>query len=350
MSNNLKDENEFNMKKTLKLVKIPLNFKRMKTENDINSNNNETKNKKLGFNTIMRNEIQIVKTESSSLENTSESFITNKNFTNRDFDFLKEKYNNTLNTFNIPFKRNNNLFTTEGKKTININNTFRIQPLHLNTKFLFNNTKIINNNINDKDNDYKLNQKSISNYFIKNPFTEKSPLKLNETFKNRFFNKNEPIINTHKKTYSTEKKNQNGYKEFLTKTTISNLPVVIPKTSNLKEEKSKKDIIQTEKEKYQKISETFIKIKCLLNLDCEPGNEREYIKNFFKKFGYNNNDITEDKISNFLNFINEEPFPIDPKKTLKENILLAMKYNKTESESDNENYDEEDNEEEKEKI
>ena len=78
------------------------------------------------------------------------------------------------------------------------------------------------------------------------------------------------------------------------------------------------DIIQTEKEKYEKLSETFIKIKCLLNLDCEPGNEREYIKNFFIKFGYNNNDITEDKISNFLNFINEEPFPIDPKKTLKE--------------------------------
>ena len=349
MSNNLKDENELNMKKTLKLVKIPLNFKRMKTKNQINSNNHESKNKKLGFNNIMRNEIHILKTESSSLENTSESFIKNKIFSNRDFDFLKEKFKNSINTFNIPFKRNNNLLTPEGKKTININNTFRIQPLHLNSKLLFNNTKIINNNINEKDNDYKLNEKSISNYFIKNPFKENSPLKLNETFKNRFFNKNEPKINEHNKTYSTEKNNQNGYKEFLTRTTISNLPIVITKTSNLKEEKSKKDIIQTEKEKYQKLSETFIKIKCLLNLDCEPGNEREYIKNFFKKFGYNNNDITEEKISNFLNFINEEPFPIDPKKTLKENILLAMNYNKNESESDNENYEEEYEEEEKEK-
>ena len=51
-----------------------------------------------------------------------------------------------------------------------------------------------------------------------------------------------------------------------------------------KNKKSKKDIIQTEKEKYQKLSETFIKIKCLLNLDCEPGNEREYIKNYFKTY------------------------------------------------------------------
>ena len=347
MSNNLKDESELDMKKTLKLVKIPLNFKKMKIDNEINSNNNiESKNKKLRFNNIMKNEIKILKTESSSLEKTSESFITNKNLSNRDFDFLKEKFKNSINTFNIPFKRNVNLFTTEGKKTININNTFRIQPLNLNSKILFNNTKIINNNINDNNND-KLNEKSISNYFIKNPFKENSPLKLNETFKNKFFNKNESILNKHKKTYSTEKKNRNGYKDFLTRTTISNLPIVITKNTELKEEKSKKDINQTEKEKYEKLSETFIKIKCLLNLDCEPGNEREYIKNFFIKFGYNNNDITEDKISNFLNFINEEPFPIDPKKTLKENIILAMNYNK--NESDNEYYDEEEDEEEKEK-
>jgi len=347
MSNNLKDESELDMKKTLKLVKIPLNFKKMKIDNEINSNNNtESKNKKLRFNNIMKNEIKILKTESSSLEKTSESFITNKNLSNRDFDFLKEKFKNSINTFNIPFKRNVNLFTTEGKKTININNTFRIQPLNLNSKILFNNTKIINNNINDNNND-KLNEKSISNYFIKNPFKENSPLKLNETFKNKFFNKNESILNKHKKTYSTEKKNRNGYKDFLTRTTISNLPIVITKNTDLKEEKSKKDINQTEKEKYEKLSETFIKIKCLLNLDCEPGNEREYIKNFFIKFGYNNNDITEDKISNFLNFINEEPFPIDPKKTLKENIILAMNYNK--NESDNEYYDEEEDEEEKEK-
>ena len=347
MSNNLKDESELDMKKTLKLVKIPLNFKKMKIDNEINSNNNtESKNKKLRFNNIMKNEIKILKTESSSLEKTSESFITNKNLSNRDFDFLKEKFKNSINTFNIPFKRNVNLFTTEGKKTININNTFRIQPLNLNSKILFNNTKIINNNINDNNND-KLNEKSISNYFIKNPFKENSPLKLNETFKNKFFNKNESILNKHKKTYSTEKKNRNGYKDFLTRTTISNLPIVITKNTDLKEEKSKKDINQTEKEKYEKLSETFIKIKCLLNLDCEPGNEREYIKNFFIKFGYNNNDITEDKISNFLNFINEEPFPIDPKKSLKENIILAMNYNK--NESDNEYYDEEEDEEEKEK-
>ena len=347
MSNNLKDESELDMKKTLKLVKIPLNFKKMKIDNEINSNNNtESKNKKLRFNNIMKNEIKILKTESSSLEKTSESFITNKNLSNRDFDFLKEKFKNSINTFNIPFKRNVNLFTTEGKKTININNTFRIQQLNLNSKILFNNTKIINNNINDNNND-KLNEKSISNYFIKNPFKENSPLKLNETFKNKFFNKNESILNKHKKTYSTEKKNRNGYKDFLTRTTISNLPIVITKNTELKEEKSKKDINQTEKEKYEKLSETFIKIKCLLNLDCEPGNEREYIKNFFIKFGYNNNDITEDKISNFLNFINEEPFPIDPKKTLKENIILAMNYNK--NESDNEYYDEEEDEEEKEK-
>ena len=347
MSNNLKDESELDMKKTLKLVKIPLNFKKMKIDNEINSNNNtESKNKKLRFNNIMKNEIKILKTESSSLEKTSESFITNKNLSNRDFDFLKEKFKNSINIFNIPFKRNVNLFTTEGKKTININNTFRIQPLNLNSKILFNNTKIINNNINDNNND-KLNEKSISNYFIKNPFKENSPLKLNETFKNKFFNKNESILNKHKKTYSTEKKNRNGYKDFLTRTTISNLPIVITKNTELKEEKSKKDINQTEKEKYEKLSETFIKIKCLLNLDCEPGNEREYIKNFFIKFGYNNNDITEDKISNFLNFINEEPFPIDPKKTLKENIILAMNYNK--NESDNEYYDEEEDEEEKEK-
>ena len=206
MSNNLKDESELDMKKTLKLVKIPLNFKKMKIDNEINSNNNtESKNKKLRFNNIMKNEIKILKTESSSLEKTSESFITNKNLSNRDFDFLKEKFKNSINTFNIPFKRNVNLFTTEGKKTININNTFRIQPLNLNSKILFNNTKIINNNINDNNND-KLNEKSISNYFIKNPFKENSPLKLNETFKNKFFNKNESILNKHKKTYSTEKK------------------------------------------------------------------------------------------------------------------------------------------------
>ena len=80
----------------------------------------------------------------------------------------------------------------------------------------------------------------------------------------------------------------------------------------------------SEKQKYDKLSETFLKIKCLLSLDCKAGNEREYIKNFFIRFGYNDKEITEDRITNFLNFLNIEPFQLNPSKSLNENILFAM--------------------------
>ena len=337
------------LKRALKLSKNPKQYQNLNTENQYlfkNLNkihqNRETNTLKIGFNNILRKDLKPL-TKDFSLEKNSESPFQNI-LSNRHFDFLRIKYNNI--TKNLNGSSNKNILSTEENPKLNFFNTLKIKPLNYeqlklkSKKILFNNTYLTRNENENRNNS---NKRIIDSYLISNNSKTKTPFKLSDNFFQNFYNQQQNIINkeTH---FSVEKdeKNKNGYKNFLERTKISDLPIVF---SNPKEEKNKHQInfIQTEKEKYEKISETFLKMKCLLSLDCEPGEEKKYIKNFFTRFGYNNNEITEEKTTNFLKFLNTEPFPIDPNLPLKDNILLAMNYQGNDSYNDIE-YEEEEKE------
>ena len=342
MSINGIDKVESKNKKT-KIIKIPLHYQNSNNENpnlhmSLNKyfQNNQISKLKIGFNHNLKKEIKTLKT-SSCLEKTTETPFQNKINTNRHFDFLRNKFQSINNKMNNYIENKNDIISNDENNRVTLNKTFKINPNLKNKKTLFVNSKQTRNEKNENINKIEENNTE-KKIIFNNIFKKKYPFKLSDTFFEKFYNEKENLFNK-QRNYSVEnneKNKSNGFYNFLSRAKLSNLPILVTNNSNLNNDK--KTILNlTEKEKYEKLTETFLKLKCLLSLDCEPGKEREYIKNFFKRFGYNI--ITENNITNFLNFINIEPFPLDPNKSLKDNILLAMNYEGNENDYDIDNYD-----------
>ena len=346
MSINGIDKVESKNKKT-KIIKIPLHYQNSNNENpnlhmSLNKyfQNNQISKLKIGFNHNLKKEIKTLKT-SSCLEKTTETPFQNKINTNRHFDFLRNKFQSINNKMNNYIENKNDIISNDENNRVTLNKTFKINPNLKNKKTLFVNSKQTRNEKNENIN--KIEGNNTDKVIMSNNiYNKKLHFKLTDTFFEKFYNQKDKIYNK-QRNYSVEnneKNKSNGFYNFLSRAKLSNLPIVITNNSNLninKNTNTNSNSHLSEKEKYEKLTETFLKIKCLLSLDCEPGKEREYIKNFFKRFGYN---ITsENNITNFLNFLNIEPFPLDPTKSLKENILLAMNYQENESEYDIDNND-----------
>ena len=286
-------------------------------------NSREESKIKIGFNHLLKPNknltIEALNDKPSKIK-TNIIFIRQFNSLRNNNRFYLEKVNN----INIPNKKefNNILTDPQNNPTISLFNS-NFKPIEFSNKNLLRNKGIFLENkilkINNKHKDFD----NSSNNKIKKVFNEKIPIKINNNkYKNIKIPK-EKLTSTQSNFYYNKPQILSGYKEFLTKYKVSNLPTLVNSISNTNVNQTENNL-DDEKIKYNKISETFLKIKCLLSLDCEPGNERKYIKNFFLRFGYNNNEISEDKITNFLNFLNIEPFQINPSKSLKENIILAM--------------------------
>lgn len=87
---------------------------------------------------------------------------------------------------------------------------------------------------------------------------------------------------------------------------------------------------KSQKERYEKISESFYNLKELMNDFIKEGklNELDYIyeycvsKNIDKKY------LTITNLNNFYNFLHEKKLSLDLSKTLKENIILALEFDK----------------------
>ena len=295
-------------------------------------NSREESKLKIGFNHLLKSNknltIETLNDKPSKIK-TNIIFIRQFNSLRNNNRFYLEKVNN----INIPNKKefNNILTDPQNNPTISLFNS-NFKPIEFSNKNLLRNKGIFLENkilkINNKHKDFD----NSSNNIIKKVFNEKIPIKINNNkYKNIKIPK-EKLTSTQSNFYYNKPQILSGYKEFLTKFKVSNLPTLVNSISNTNVNQTENNL-DDEKIKYNKISETFLKIKCLLSLDCEPGNERKYIKNFFLRFGYNNNEISEDKITNFLNFLNVEPFQINPSKSLKENIILAMNNKIEENES-----------------
>ena len=94
----------------------------------------------------------------------------------------------------------------------------------------------------------------------------------------------------------------------------------------------------SQRARYENIMEAFIKLKSMIENDKNQGkfNERQYIIEFVSNKNIDKENLTEENLGNFSNFLNRKILPIDTNKTLKENILIALNYN-GEDESNNNN-------------
>ena len=88
--------------------------------------------------------------------------------------------------------------------------------------------------------------------------------------------------------------------------------------------------------------ETFVRLKSLIENDRKLGknNEIDYIIEFILNKKIDKRYINDEYINNFSNFLKNAKLPIDTNKSLKENIILALNYdkrqkNKINSEKDN---------------
>ena len=305
-----------------------------------NTNTDNESKFKIRFKNLFNSNIKPLNIENSNVK--SSRIKTNIIFS-RQIKYLRTK-NNTINNINninnnkikIPISKDyKNLLTEpQNNPTMSLFNSKQYNVMNLINKNNIKNKEVINENKKLKlkqFKDYSIKNDDLSNdnfIKIKKKFYDNSPIKINENTYKKVNSKKDIISSTHSKFYSNKPNILNGYKEFLSKIKLSNLPTLVRSNSSLSEKKIEND---SEKQKYDKLSETFLKIKCLLSLDCKSGNEREYIKNFFIRFGYKDKEVTEDKITNFLNFLNIEPFQLNPSKTLNENILFAMNNKITEN-------------------
>ena len=119
--------------------------------------------------------------------------------------------------------------------------------------------------------------------------------------------------------------NLSGYSNLLSKKGKDGLPLFFPvvystfvKTNSI-----------SQNSRYEKIMESFIKLKTLIENDKINGkeNEYDYIKEFLISKQINKKYINLQNIINFSNFLKTETMPIDLNKSLKDNILLALNYN-----------------------
>jgi hypothetical protein len=84
----------------------------------------------------------------------------------------------------------------------------------------------------------------------------------------------------------------------------------------------------SQRNRFQNIMETFVKLKILIENDRQLGknNETDYIIEFILNKQIDKKYIKYEYITNFSNFLNCQKMPIDTNKSLKENIILALNY------------------------
>lgn len=95
----------------------------------------------------------------------------------------------------------------------------------------------------------------------------------------------------------------------------------------------------SQRARYENIMEAFIKLKSMIENDKNQGkfNERQYIIEFVSNKNIDKENLTEENLGNFSNFLNRKILPIDTNKSLKENILIALNYNGEELDESNNN-------------
>ena len=145
-------------------------------------------------------------------------------------------------------------------------------------------------------------------------------------YKNKL-NKKKPELKRlyYKQIINNNKNDLNGYSVLLSKkkNNMGN-PLYFPKifSSNINFEN------HSQKERFEKISESFAALKNLMENFKKQGelDELDFIFDYAVSKNIDKSILTIKNLNNFYNFLNEKQMPLDPKKSLKENIILALNY------------------------
>jgi len=121
--------------------------------------------------------------------------------------------------------------------------------------------------------------------------------------------------------------NLSGYSKLLSKKGKDGIPIIFPIIYSSSFGKFNSN---SQSSRYQTIMDNFMKLKTLIDNEKSFGknNEFDYIKEFLINKKIDKQYINSNNITNFSNFLNYENLPIDLDKSLKENILLALNFNK----------------------
>ena len=136
-------------------------------------------------------------------------------------------------------------------------------------------------------------------------------------------NSNQSIKN-HTIDDKKNKSNKNfvGYEYLLTKKPVNEVPQIFQKSMI-------SDLIYnnySEKERYEILIDKFNKLKYLINTGKNKFKELDYIKDFLNRNKIL--DYNEEKLKNFTNFLHMKKIPINIEKSLKDNIIYALNFNK----------------------
>ncbi len=89
----------------------------------------------------------------------------------------------------------------------------------------------------------------------------------------------------------------------------------------------------SQRKRFENIMETFTKLKSLIENDRKLGklNEIDYIIEFIMNKNLDKKYLNNQYINNFSDFLKCKHLPIDTNKSLKENIIMALNYNKNDT-------------------
>jgi hypothetical protein len=156
---------------------------------------------------------------------------------------------------------------------------------------------------------------------------------INDNFNNSSINNNIDINcslnNSDINKFNNSSKNINnlsGYSNLLSKKGKDGIPIIFP---IIYSSFGKFNSI-SQSTRYQVIMDNFMKLKTLIDNEKSFGknNEFSFIKEFLINKNIDKQYINSKNIINFSNFLKCEKLPINLDKSLKENILLALNFNK----------------------
>ena len=182
--------------------------------------------------------------------------------------------------------------------------------------------------INIEDNNSTNEYNSAINDLINKNMTKDSQSFLQLYYKNnnnkKYFNENQKLY--YKQMLHNGKNDSlNGYSSLLSKK-FNNMgtPLYFPKIFSA----NKNFENLSEKERFEKIAESFEGLKNLMENFKKNGelNELDYIYEYAINKNIDKNMLTIKNLNNFYNFLHEKNMPLNPKISLKENIILALNY------------------------
>ena len=145
-------------------------------------------------------------------------------------------------------------------------------------------------------------------------------------YKNKTIKKKPEVKRLYYKQMLKSNKNElNGYSVLLSKKKNNmGQPLYFPKifSSNINFDN------HSQKERFEKISESFAGLKNLIENFKKKGelDELDFIYDYALSKNIDKNILTIKNLNNFYNFLHEKQMPLDSKKSLKENIILALNY------------------------